>query len=199
MVLLLVRFVKYCFYSSPLSVFQDLTSLVIILTLCSDVISSFSLLIFPSLVDFFFILTGFLTAYPILAGQRTGSWFSFVWRRMTRLYPAYIASMIFFCLILHKNASLPILPWSQHIPPGVRDLIISTGADPGEGLPNKYVHTQRIYLRVLFILAINSFNHQSSFSYLSFFSLPVAIWHPSIFFSLTTLFPLVVAWDGPGL
>ena len=43
-------------------------------------------------VDIFFILTGFLLAQPVLAGEQTGSWRSFVWRRVTRVYPSYVAS-----------------------------------------------------------------------------------------------------------
>ena len=87
-------------------------------------------------VDVFFILTGFLLAYPIFTGKRTGSWTKFVWLRVSRVYPVYIASLVFFCGILQWGGTLPYLTWDKHPSLGLREVIRSVHNVDTDGVPH---------------------------------------------------------------
>lgn len=87
-------------------------------------------------VDVFFIMTGFLLAQPIFSGKRTGTWVEFVWLRVTRVYPVYLASIVFFCLVLHMGGSAVYLEWEKHPSPGLQQLIESSGVTDSLGVPN---------------------------------------------------------------
>lgn len=133
-------------------------------------------------VDVFFLMTGFLLSYPILTGVRTGSWASFVWRRVTRLYPSYIFTLLFVCAGIYRFGKLPVIPWDQHVTTGIRELIRSAGQDTQGGIPNN------CEMSIFNLLFLNN--------YIPFGGCMGWTWSLCVQVHFICIFPLVIRWFG---
>lgn len=134
-------------------------------------------------VDYFFVLTGFLVAYPIFTGRRTGTWFEFVWMRITRIYPVLITCVAVFCIGLHNFGRDPYISWEQHPIQALRSAI-EEAQGPSLGIPN---NCNLSWANLLFI---NNF--------LPFGGCMGWTWSLCIQVHFMVIFPLVIRWFGTG-
>jgi peptidoglycan/LPS O-acetylase OafA/YrhL len=134
-------------------------------------------------VDWFFVLTGFLLAQPIFSGARTGTWFEFVWLRLSRIYPMYIFALLLFCVVMQKFDSIPILTWEEHSTSILKPLIDEghpTGDSPG--LPTL---CSLSWANLLFINNFIPFGGCCGWT-----------WSLAIQVHFIVIFPLVLRWFG---
>jgi peptidoglycan/LPS O-acetylase OafA/YrhL len=139
-------------------------------------------------VDWFFVLTGFLLAQPIFAGQRTGGWFNFVWMRITRLYPMYLVSICIFCGVMSQMGSVPYVDWDQHLCHVLRPLVdqglIEQGLPPSTGTPHN------CHLSWINFLFLNNF--------IPFGGCMGWTWSLCVQVHFILIFPLLLKWFGTG-
>lgn len=134
-------------------------------------------------VDIFFILTGFLLAYPVLAGARTGTWSEFVWLRVTRVYPTLIVSVLFVCLGLFYRS--PLLAWDRHPSTGIREMVETVaGRTDLTGVPS---NCEISIANLLFLNNIIPFGGCMGWT-----------WSLCVQVHFYLIFPLAIRWFGRG-
>lgn len=135
-------------------------------------------------VDWFFVLTGFLLAQPIFAGQRATGWGEFVWLRLSRIYPLYIFAVVLFCAGMQRMDTIPTLSWDLHSTSVLKPLIDEAIGGESLGLPTL---CEKSWANLLFI---NNF--------LPFGGCMGWTWSLAIQVHFILIFPLLIKWFGTG-
>lgn len=139
-------------------------------------------------VDVFFVMTGFLLSHGVWrqgllpeSKQPPMVWKSFVWRRLVRLYPAYVATLFFYLVVLFRGRGM--FPITEMPAPGVTQMLL-------EHDPSMTLYPTSPHLSPANLLFLNN--------WLPFGGCMGWTWSLAVQGQFYALFPLLVKWFGRG-